>query len=207
MSCISTSVISVLINGRSILFFKPSRGIRQSDYISSYIFIVCMKLLSRRIEYEVDVLNWTLIAIGRRGPKLFHLLFADDLTLFTIADDKNNETVKRVLDTFSFFSRQRINNTKSKIIFSKNCSSDTINNISSNLGIQAINNFGRFWASLSFMIPPQKLISNSLLIRWKPNTLVEKTKYSIMLTEPLLLEPLYTVSQTTYAIHYHSFQS
>lgn len=82
MSCISNSFISMLVNGSKTLLFKPSMGIRQGDLMSPYIFILCMELLSRRINHVVDVLNWTLISITNGGTKVSHLFFTDDLTLF-----------------------------------------------------------------------------------------------------------------------------
>lgn len=101
-------------------FFSPSRGIKQEDPIFPYIFIMCMKLLSRRIDHEVDLLNWTLISISNRGPKISHLFFVDDLTLFAKADTKNCQTIMNILNSFNRHSGQKINSTKSKVIFSRN---------------------------------------------------------------------------------------
>lgn len=51
MSCISTSNLSIIINGNPSHSFKPSRGIRQRDPISPYLFILCMECLSILIEH------------------------------------------------------------------------------------------------------------------------------------------------------------
>lgn len=71
ISCISTSSISILINGGRKIF---------SDLLSPYLFIMCMELLSRRINHEVDILNWIPISINAEGHKISHLFIADDLT-------------------------------------------------------------------------------------------------------------------------------
>ena len=50
MSCISSVSTSLLFNGGSLEPFSPSRGIRQGDPLSSYIFILCMEFLGQLIQ-------------------------------------------------------------------------------------------------------------------------------------------------------------
>lgn len=53
MSCVSTSSLSVLINGSPTEFFNPTRGIHQGDPLSPYLFILSMEMLSHRIHTAV----------------------------------------------------------------------------------------------------------------------------------------------------------
>ncbi|XP_055960701.1 uncharacterized protein LOC126667366 [Mercurialis annua] len=80
MHCISSSHMSLLWNGTSSEEFKPSRGIRQGDPLSPYIFVLCMERLSHRIDLSIQ---------------------NDDLVLFGKATEGQGLIVKSILDEFS----------------------------------------------------------------------------------------------------------
>ena len=50
MSCVSTVSTSILVNGEAFDPFYPSRGIRQGDPLSPFLFILCMDFLGQLIE-------------------------------------------------------------------------------------------------------------------------------------------------------------
>lgn len=50
MSCVSTVSYSILINGKSGDHFLPSRGLRQGDPLSLYLFLVCAEGMSTLIQ-------------------------------------------------------------------------------------------------------------------------------------------------------------
>ena len=54
MSCVSTTSTSVLFNEGKLEAFYPSRGIRQGDLLSPYIFILCMEVLGQLIEEKCN---------------------------------------------------------------------------------------------------------------------------------------------------------
>ena len=49
MCCVSTTTTSILFNGSKLDSFQPSRGIRQGDPISPYLFLLCMEFLRAHI--------------------------------------------------------------------------------------------------------------------------------------------------------------
>ena len=53
MMCVSTVSYLVLINGEPKGKFIPSRGLRQGDPISPYLFLLCVEGLSAMLKKEV----------------------------------------------------------------------------------------------------------------------------------------------------------
>lgn len=53
MSWISSSSIYILFNGERTDYFNPSIGISQGEPLSPYLFIICMELISRRIDMKL----------------------------------------------------------------------------------------------------------------------------------------------------------
>ena len=52
--CISIASFSMLINGMSKGFFQSSRGLRQDDPLSPYLFVIAMKVFSFFLKRVVD---------------------------------------------------------------------------------------------------------------------------------------------------------
>lgn len=80
--CISTSAISLLLNGAPCKPFTPTRGLQQGDSLSLYIFIICMDALSRLFMQAESRKLIHGVKPARGGPSVSHLFFADDILLF-----------------------------------------------------------------------------------------------------------------------------
>ncbi|KAL0287951.1 UNVERIFIED_CONTAM: hypothetical protein Scaly_2750400 [Sesamum calycinum] len=80
--CVTTPMFSVCINGNPHGFFKGSRGLRQGDPMSPFLFVLIMEVLQLMLLQLIDQnegfsFHWRCKELG-----LFQLCFADDLLLF-----------------------------------------------------------------------------------------------------------------------------
>jgi hypothetical protein len=122
--CITTTSFSVLLNGSPFGHFRPSQGLRQGDPLSPFLFIIGTEALSRLLHHRLKG-----YCVSRDSMAINHLLFADDLVIFTSATSFEASMIKTCLDKYSIWSGQSINICKSNILFSKNTTASTISGI------------------------------------------------------------------------------
>ena len=82
MSCIKSVSYSILLNGVPDNAIKASRGLRQGDPLSPYLFLVCaigLQGLIHKAEADGSLRG---VSICRNGPCVSHLFFADNSVLF-----------------------------------------------------------------------------------------------------------------------------
>ena len=82
--CISTG-FSILVNGMPTRFFSSSKGLRQGDPLSSYLFVMGMEVLSLLIRRAIDggfLLGCRIQGRRMTEMNICHLLFADDIVVF-----------------------------------------------------------------------------------------------------------------------------
>ena len=97
MECVSSVTYAFLINGSPRGQVKPSRGIRQGDPLSPYIFILCSELLSGLCNRAQETGQLAGIRVARGCPQVNHLLFADDTMFFAKANKDNSLVLKEIL--------------------------------------------------------------------------------------------------------------
>ena len=120
MTCVTTTSFSILLNGKPYGNVIPSRGIRQGDPLSPYLFLLCAEgftSLLAKAEYGGKIHG---ASICRGEPKVSNLLFANDSLLFCRAKHDEVEVVSEVLQTYANASGQCINLEKSSAFFSSN---------------------------------------------------------------------------------------
>nr|KYP72147.1 LINE-1 reverse transcriptase isogeny [Cajanus cajan] len=142
--CISSSSMQVLWNGETLPEFKPTRGIRQGDPLSPYIFVLCMERLFHLIEVAVCQELWKPIKQSKKGPAISHLAFADNLILFAEASLDQAEIIKSCLDSFCLSSGMKVSEENTRVFFSKNVGWNVKSEISSSLGFQRTDNLGKY---------------------------------------------------------------
>lgn len=120
MGCVESVEFSVLVNGSPQRCFNPSRGIRQGDPLSPYLFLLCAEGLSSLLSKEEQANNLQGIRINNYCPSITHLFFADDSLIFCRASEKDCWSLKGCLKAYEDASGQPINLHKSVFMASKN---------------------------------------------------------------------------------------
>ena len=117
--CIGTVSFSVLINGTPSGFFQSSRGLRQGDPLSPYLFVIVMEALSclfKRAKEGGFLSGWQLSDKGGAGVEITHLLFADDTLVFCEPSIDQVSYLSWLLMWFEAMSGLKVNLDKSEII-------------------------------------------------------------------------------------------
>ena len=129
MSCMFSVSYVVLLNGQPVGNIKPSRGLRQGDPLSPYLFLLCalwLRGLLKKAEVNGEISG---VSICRNGPKVSHLFFADDSVLFCRAKEEECQTILDLLATYERGSGEKINREKTNIFFSFNTHPQVQSNI------------------------------------------------------------------------------
>jgi hypothetical protein len=120
MMCVTTANYEVLVNGIPAGRINPTRGIRQGDPISPYLFLICAEALSAMLTKADNEGVLRGVPSSKRGPRLNHLFFADDSLLFCRADLSHWNRLSTLLKSYELASGQRLNVSKTAIFFSRN---------------------------------------------------------------------------------------
>jgi len=124
MKCVTSVRYSVIVNGNPVGNITPSRGIRQGDPISPYLFLLCAEGLSALLGQAEEKGVISGVPTSPKGPKISHLLFADDNILFYKANSVEWRRLMRLLRKYENASVQKINIQKTSVFFSRNTSQD-----------------------------------------------------------------------------------
>ncbi|KAA3474875.1 reverse transcriptase [Gossypium australe] len=161
MRCVCSVSYSVSINGCNSEWFSPSRGLRQGDPLSPFLFLLCAEGFSILIEEAKQKGLMKGAPIGRARFSINHLFFTDDSILFGDASREGAEAVRDVINEYEPISGQRVNFEKSLIYFGANVKPEVKENIVNMLGVRMANNPDKY-LGLPMMVGRKK--SGLLLI-------------------------------------------
>ncbi|KAA3469857.1 reverse transcriptase [Gossypium australe] len=94
-------------------FFWPTRGLRQEDPLSPYLFIICVERVSSLLNLAKEEGSILGERVGRLGLIVTHLLFADNSILFGKASEEGASAMKAILLEYEGVSSQVVNIDKS----------------------------------------------------------------------------------------------
>lgn len=113
--CLSTALVSILVNGSPSKQFRMQKGIRQGDPLSPFLFIIGAESLNCIFQGAIHQGTIKGLRIGVDGPLLTHLQFANDTLVFCGADLEEFKNIKCLLKGFEVMSGLKINYHKSVV--------------------------------------------------------------------------------------------
>ena len=200
LMCVSTVKYSVLINGEAKGKIIPTRGLRQGDPISPYLFLLCVEGLSTMIKKEErDGLSKG-VAINREAPRISHLLFADDSIVFCRASIEECDRVLKVLEDYEGESGQKLNKEKTFLFFSKNTPRETKEYMQQKFGAQIIQPYEKYLGLPSLIGKGKRKAFNRIkdqvgrhIVGWK-GRLLSNAGREVLIKAVAQATPTYTMS-------------
>ncbi|CAA7052486.1 unnamed protein product [Microthlaspi erraticum] len=144
MSCVSSVSYQVLLNGDAKGHIQPTRGLRQGDPLSPFLFIILTEALIAQIRGAEEEGKITGLKIARNSPPISHLLFADDSLFFCKATIPQCAELMRIIETYGRVSGQQLNTAKSSIFFGKKVPPDIRTALKQALGINTEGGMGTY---------------------------------------------------------------
>jgi hypothetical protein len=120
MNCVTSVRYQIKINGDFTEQFTPTRGLRQGDPLSPYLFVICAKGLFALLQDAEANGRITGVRICPASLTITHLFFADDSVLLIKANMEEAMDLRETLELYENYSGQCINTEKLAIMFSKN---------------------------------------------------------------------------------------
>ena len=200
MECVRTVSYSFNINGEVKEYVIPTRGIRQGDPLSPYLFLLCSEGFSNLIRQAAQTRKISGMKISRQGPSITHLFFADDSLIFCKANKDQATELMRVLQVYAKGSGQLINLDKSSILFSKNVRLNLKHEICQVMGNMQSVTQGKY-LGLPMVVSRSKqqifgFVKSNIqqrMSKWK-NRFLSTAGKEIMLKSVALAMPTYTMS-------------
>lgn len=136
ITCVRTESYSVLVNEAPMGLIQPSKGLRQGNPLSPYLFLFCTEGLSTLLSSAESARRITGVPLAMGGVKISHILFVDDSIIFCLSNFEEWCNMHQLLNLYENASGQKLNSIKTSIFFRKNTKQEFRAHIRSILGIQ-----------------------------------------------------------------------
>ncbi|GKV25367.1 hypothetical protein SLEP1_g34816 [Rubroshorea leprosula] len=114
--CLRSNTMSVLVNGSATKEFSMSRGLRQGDPLSPFLFLMVAEALNGLTSAVVEKGYFCGVKIGDGELEISHLQFADDTIFMGEATEDNIWMIKCIMRAFELVSGLKVNYRKSSLI-------------------------------------------------------------------------------------------
>ncbi|XP_060974461.1 uncharacterized protein LOC133039585 [Cannabis sativa] len=151
MRCVTNVSFSVLINGERFGKFHPSRGLRQGDSLSPYLFLICSEGLSCLIQEAERAGKITGVRFGRNDVTVSHLFFADDTFVFFEGKETECETMTLIFQRYARLSGQKINLEKTEVSTGRSISKQLGQHLANTLGVRLVPNHAIYLGLPSYL--------------------------------------------------------
>jgi hypothetical protein len=119
MACVKSVRYKVRINSMETETFSPTRGLRQGDPLSPYLFLLVAEGLSSLLRGAENRGEIQGVRVCRNAPMVSHLLFVDDSLILMEANTDQALHLKNLLDRYCASSGQKVSDEKSSIFLVK----------------------------------------------------------------------------------------
>ncbi|XP_060964189.1 uncharacterized protein LOC133033466 [Cannabis sativa] len=135
LTCVRSVSYKFVAGGQEVGPIVPTRGLRQGDPLSPYLFILCAEGFSALLNDYERRGRIRGCRVARGAPLVSHMLFADDSYIYCQATEEGARNVMELLQCFQEASGQQVNYQKSTIFFSPNTTPNVKDTICSLMGI------------------------------------------------------------------------
>ncbi|XP_028085776.1 uncharacterized protein LOC114286749 [Camellia sinensis] len=113
--CLASCNMSVIVNSKPGQTFKASRGLRQGDPLSHFLFIMVANVLGMMVERAKEVGLFEGLQVGRDKISVTHLQFADDTIFFFKGDESQIVNLCSVVRLFGVLFGLKVNLENSRV--------------------------------------------------------------------------------------------